>query len=444
MRHVRTAIAATLATSLLALTPTQQATAHRSGTESDPGVITAWNQIGLATIAADNATMPPRKQPIEVYLYLAFMHAAMYNAVVGIEGRYKPYRFHAHAPRHASSEAAAVAAAHRILVTYSPEQKDALDLKYDASLEAIPDGKAETRGVAYGERAAAKMIAQRADDGRYAPIFFEKPAAPGIWRPTPTPETGAPFSAPWLGYVKPLLIRSGDQFDPGPAPALTSDRYTQDFNEVKSLGKADSTTRTAEQTETARFYAGNPALQFTLGLVDQAEKRDLDIVESARLFAAVHMTIADASIAIWWTKHHYGVWRPITAIRMADTDGNPDTTFDPAVDPAWNSVIPSPPYPDYVSGYNGVMGAYSQALEEALKTEQLDLTLTSSVFPAPDPRHTRTYDTGRQVRQEVIDARVWLGIHFRFADTAAATMGQQIARYALDHNFQPVRKHHHH
>ncbi len=288
------------------------------------------------------------------------------------------------------------------------------------------------------------MIAQRADDGRYAPILFEKPAAPGIWRPTPTPETGAPFSAPWLGYVKPLLIRSGDQFDPGPAPALTSDQYTQDFNEVKSLGKSDSTTRTAEQTETARFYAGNPGLQFSLGLVDQADKRDLDIVDAARLFAAVHMTLADASIAIWWTKHHYGVWRPITAIRMADTDGNPDTTFDPAVDPTWNSLIPSPPYPDYVSGYNGVMGAYSQALEEALKTEHLDLTLISTVFPAPDPRHTRSYDTGGQVRQEVINARVWLGIHFRFADTAAATMGQQVARYALDHNFQPVRRHHHH
>ena len=258
----------------------------------------------------------------------------------------------------------------------------------------------------------------------------------------------APFSAPWLGYVTPLLIRSGDQFDPGPAPSLTSKRYTRDFNEVKSLGKDDSTTRSAEQTETAKFYSGNPALQFTLGLVDQATKRHLDIAESARMFAAVHMVVADTSIAIWWTKHHYGVWRPITAIRMADTDGNPDTTFDPAVDPAWNSVIPSPPYPDYVSGYNGAMGAYTQALQDVLGTRDLQLSLTSTVFPAPDPRHTRVYDTGREARHEVIDARVWLGLHFRFADTAAARMGQQVADYALDHYFGPdhgkCRSHHHH
>jgi hypothetical protein len=445
MRYSRGLVAATLAVGLLALAPIQTATANRGSASADPAVIAEWNQIGVATIAADSAATPPRKQPIEVYLYLGFMHAAMYNAVVGIEGGYEPYRFHAKAPRHASSQAAAVAAAHRILVTYSPEQKATLDAAYDKSLAAIEDGDAETRGIEYGELAATTLVKQRENDGRYGTTLFEKSPAPGVWRPTPP--AMAPFSAPWLGYVTPLLIRSGDQFDPGPAPSLTSKRYTRDFKEVKSLGKDDSTTRTAEQTETARFYSGNPALQFTLGLVDQAKTRDLDIVQSARLFAAVQMTVADTSIAIWWTKHHYGVWRPITAIRMADTDGNPDTTFDPAVDPAWNSVIPSPPYPDYVSGYNGAMGAYSQALEDTLDTRHLKLTLTTTVFPEGDPRHTRFYDSGRAVRQEVIDARVWLGIHFRFADTAAAKMGQQVADYALDHYFgstKDCRSHHHH
>ena len=333
---------------------------------------------------------------------------AMYNAVVGIEGGYEPYRFHAKRPRHASSR---LPPWPRPTGSSSPtprSRRTRSTRRTTASLAAIEDGKAETRGIAYGELAAATMIGQRADDGRNGPILFEKAEAPGVWRPTP-PATGSVQRAVARATSSPLLIRSGDQFDPGPAPALTSERYTRDFNEVKSLGKDDSTTRSAEQTETARFYSGNPALQFTLGLVDQAAKRDLDIVESARMFAAVHMSVADASIAIWWTKHHYGVWRPITAIRMADTDGNPDTTFDPAVDPAWNSVIPSPPYPDYVSGYNGVMGAYTQALQEVLGTRHLQLTLTSTVFPAPDPRHTRVYDTGREVRHEVIDARVWLG-----------------------------------
>lgn len=432
MRSARAAVAATLAVGLLAVSPNESATADHGG-PADPSVVTRWNQIGVATIAADNATTPPRKQPIEVYLYLAFMHAAMYNAVVGIEGGYEPYRFHEKAPVHASSEAAAAAAAHRILVTYSPEQRTTLDAAYDASLAAIADGESETRGVAYGELAAATLVAQRAQDGRNAPILFEKPEAPGIWRPTPP--ALARFSAPWLGYVTPLAVRSGEQFgDPGPAPALTSDEYARDFAEVKSVGAAASTARSDAQTETARFYSGNPVLQLTKGLVDQALTRHLDIVETARLFAAVHMSLADASISVWWAKHHYGVWRPITAIRLADTDGNPATE----ADPTWTSLIPSPPYPDYVSGYNGVMGAYTQALQEALGTRHLQLRLTTTVFPEGDPRHTRYYDSGRAVRQEVIDARVWLGIHFRFADTSAARMGQQVARYALHHNFRPL------
>ncbi|CAN5519228.1 vanadium-dependent haloperoxidase [soil metagenome] len=441
MRSARGIVAGVLATGLLALTPTQTATAHRPP-PADPSVIAQWNQIGVATIAADNVAVPPaapRKQSIEVYLYLAFMHAAMYNAVVGIEGGYRPYHFDARPPRHASSQAAAVAAAHRVLVTYSPEQQATLDAAYATSLAAIPDGKAKTRGMAYGELAATTMVAQRAHDGRNAPILFTQPPAPGTWRPTPP--TLVPFSAPWLGYVAPLALRSSDQFDPGPAPALTSRRYTRDFLEVKSLGQLDSTTRTEAMTETARFYAGNPVVQFTLGLVDQAQTRHLDLVESARLFAAVHVSLADASIAVWWTKHHYGVWRPISAVRLADTDGNPATTADPAWDP---SVIPTPPYPDYVSAYNGVMGAYTRALQDTLGTCHLALTLTSTMFPAPDPRHTRFYDTGGEARQQVIDARVWLGLHFRFADRAGARMGQQVAHYTLDHNFQAVDDHHGH
>jgi len=433
MRYSHGIVAATVAVALLALTPMQQAGAHRHHQDPpDASVVSEWNQIGLAALAADSAVPPGRKQPIETYLYLAFMHTAMYNAVVGIEGRYQPYRFRERAPRHASPQAAAVAAAHRVLVTYSPEQQATLDAAYARSLDAIPDGAAERKGVAYGELAASTLVEQRAHDGRNGTTVFDLAPAVGVWRPTPPAEL--PFSAPWLGHVTPLMLRSGDQLDPGPAPALTSSRYTRDFAEVKAFGKDDSTDRTVEQTETAMFYAGNPGLQFNLGLVDQAQKRGLDLVDAARLFAAVEASLADASIAIWWTKQHYGVWRPITAIREADQDGNPATV----ADPSWSSLIPSPPYPDYVSGYNGVMGAYTQALQDTLGTRHLALTLTTTVFPAPDPRHTRSYDTGREVRQEVIDGRVWLGIHFRFADTAAAWLGRQVADYGLARNFRPL------
>jgi hypothetical protein len=162
----------------------------------------------------------------------------------------------------------------------------------------------------------------------------------------------------------------------------------------------------------------------------QATVRNLDIVDSARMFAAVHMSLADASISVWHSKYHYGFWRPITAINLADTDGNPATT----ADPTWVSQFATPPYPDYVSGYTGFMGAFTRALEETLGTRHLRLTLISTAAPGI----TRFYDSGNEARQDVIDARVWLGIHFRFADTAGARMGQQVARYALDHHFHPV------
>jgi hypothetical protein len=434
MRSSRAVVAGVLAAGVLALAPPQAADAHHGHAADDPTVISDWNRIGVATIAADG----PRKQAIEVYLYMAFMHAAVYNAVVGIEGGYRPYRFHVRAPRHASSQAAAAAAAHRVLVTYSPDQSASLDDAYAASLAAIPDGREKTRGVAYGELAAADVISDRLGDGRNAPITFTQSPAPGVWRPTPP--SNVPFSAPWLGFVSPLMLHSGDQFDPGPQPAMSSAEYTRDFNEVKDFGSIDSTVRTAEMTATATFFSGNPVVQFTTALRDQAAKRNLDIAESAQLFAATHLSMADASIAIWWTKYHYGFWRPLTAIRLADTDDNPGTTADPAWRPAIEGMpVPlpareTPPYPDYVSGYNGVMGAFTQALQDSLGTRHLDLDLISTAVPG----EVRSYDLGREVRQEVIDARVWLGLHFRFADTAAARMGRQVAHFGLEENLQPT------
>ncbi len=428
------ALAATLAGAVcagLVSLPAAQAHprhAHRAPA-GDPDVVTEWDQIGVATIAADNAAVPARKQGIEVYLYLAFMHTAMYNAVVGIEGRYRPYRFHARPAPGASAEAAAVAAAHRVLVTYSPEQAATLDAAYAASLADVPDGRAEDRGVAYGERAAAALVRQRADDGRNAPITFDQAPAPGIWRPTPPGLV--PFSAPWLGYVDPLTVRSGAQFgEPGPPPSLTSRRYTRDFLEVKALGSATSTERTAAQTETALLFGGNPIAQYASGLVDQAQTRGLDLVDSARMFAAVFASMADATISIWHAKHLYGGWRPITAIALADTDGNPATT----PDPSWTSVIATPPYPDWVSGYCGVLAAYVQSLQVVLGTRHLHLTLTSTALPGV----TRFYETGPQARTDVVNARVWLGLHFRFADEAADRMGLAVARYGMARNFRPV------
>jgi len=268
----------------------------------DPAVITDWNAIAVATLSADTT-----KQPVEDVLYTAFVQAAVYNAVVGIEGRYAPYRFHAHAPRGASAQAAAVAAAHEILVTYVPSAQATLDADYAASLAKLPDGTAKTRGIAFGIRAADSLIRLRAHDGRNAPIFFTRPPAPGVWRPTPP--AFLPMSAPWLAFVTPLLVHSATQFAPPGPPALTSARYTRDFNESKALGSLTSTERTAEQTSTATFFSGNALVQYNAALRDQVTVRHLDIVDAARMFAAIDMSVADAEITVWRAKYVYGFWR---------------------------------------------------------------------------------------------------------------------------------------
>jgi hypothetical protein len=396
------------------------ATARTTARAEDPAVISEWNAIAVTTFGAD-----PTKALQETPLYMGFVQAAVYNAVVGIEGRYEPYRFDARAPRGASAQAAAVAAAHEVLVTYSPYAQATLDAAYAASLAQIPDGNAKTRGIAFGTLAADDLIAVRANDGRNAPVLFTQPPAPGVWRPTPP--AFSPMAVPWMGGVTPLLLRSGAQFgEPGPPPALTSDRYTRDFNEVKALGSATSTVRTAAQTSTALFFSGNAAVQFNAALRDQMTVRHLDIVDAARMFAAVDMSEADAIISVWHAKYLYGFWRPITAIQLADTDGNPATI----ADPTWMPLLTTPPYPDYVSGYSGLTGDFTRALADALDTRHLQLTLTSTAVPG-----TRFYDAGSALRNDVVDARVWLGIHFRTADIGGVEMGQRVADWALDHYF---------
>ena len=220
------------------------ATTPLRASDNDPAVISDWNAIAVTTLLGDTT-----KQTVEDILYMGFVQAAVYNAVVGVDGQYAPYRFHARAPRGTSAQAAAVAAAHQVLVTYVPSAQTALDADYATSLAQIPDGAAKTQGIAFGTRAADHLIHQRANDGRNAPIEFTQPPAPGVWRPTPPGFLS--MSAPWLGFVTPLLLHSATQFAPAPPPALTSARYTRDFNEVKALGSLNSTERTADQTATA-------------------------------------------------------------------------------------------------------------------------------------------------------------------------------------------------
>ncbi len=384
----------------------------------DAAVISNWNLIAQSTLANDGT-----KKPQEAFLYLAFLNIAMYDAVVGMHGRYEPYATHTSPAAGASDEAAVAAAAHRILETYSPYAQVALDAAYAAALVGIPDD-AKAAGIAFGELAADNLIALRVNDGRNAPITFDLAPGPGIWRPT-TP--GVTMFAPWMGSVTPLVLKSGAQFgEPGLPYSLTSKQYTTEFNEVKRMGgnAATGSDRTDEQTATALFFSGNAQVQYTGALIDQANIRDLDIVDSARLFAAVMTSIADALISVWHAKLLYGFWRPSTAINLADTDGNPDTE----VNASWVPLLTNPPYPDYVSGYSGVTGAFTRSLQKTLGTGDLDLTLRST---APGfAGVTRQYEHAGALNAAVINARIWLGIHFRAADFDGVKMGQHAANWS--------------
>jgi hypothetical protein len=355
----------------LAAVPATSGTAAAKPPPGDASVISDWNKIAVNTVVNDT---PIAGHP-QALLYMGLFQAAVYDAVVGITGRYKPYRFEQRAPHPSSPQAAAVAAAHELLVTYFSYAQAALDAAYANSLAQIPDGKAKRNGVAFGIRAADNLISLRAYDGRDAPIFFTQPPAPGVWRPTPP--GFVPMLDPWLGFVTPLLVRSPFQFAPPPPPALTSSRYTSDFNEVKAYGSATSIVRTPEQTATALFFSSNPVILFNGAMRDQAALRNLDLVDAARMFAGADMSVADAIITVWRAEYDYGFWRPFTAINLADTDGNPLTI----ADPTWVPLFTTPAYPEYPSGYNSFAASVTGSLEEMFHTQHLNLTLVSTADP---------------------------------------------------------------
>jgi hypothetical protein len=347
--------------------------------------------------------------------------------VITIDGRFTPYASQPRPPGHASPEAAAATAAYRVLGVYFPASAEQLTVDYQASLARIPDGVAKTRGIRVGEDAAKTIVRLREGDGRDAAITLDVAPGPGVWRPTPP--AFAPMLAPWLGFVRPLLLGSPTQIPlAGPDP-LTSTAYTRDFNEVKAVGAAASTTRTPAQTETARFWNDNAPVQFQAGFRDLAIRHRLDIDHSARLFAILNMATADAAIACWRAKYDVPFWRPSTAIQLADTDGNPATS----ADPTWAPLVINPPYPDYPSGHACLTGATANGLGYLFGARHIDLVVSSAVTGT-----TRHYRTARTLDRDTMNARVWLGIHFRRAVVDGNRLGHRVSRWALRHYFQPL------
>lgn len=412
---VGVALASVAASTLIAAAPPGSLEAE------DPAVITEWNTIAARTIFAENLTPIPSSA-----LYFGFVSIAVHDAVVATEGGYEPY-IEQRGARNASSEAAAATAAFRVLRHYFPASAENLRADYRATLADLPRGDAIERGKQVGEMAADQVIRSRRKDGRNATVPLVVDLAPGVWRPTP--DAFAPMAVSWLGFVKPLLLDSPTQILlPGP-DALDTDAYARDFAEVQAYGVKDGSSRSAEQTETALFWNANSVLQYQVALRDQVTRRGLDIVDSARAFALLSSATADSLIACWRAKYDYAYWRPVTAIRMADTDGN-DATIP---DPAWTPLVPTPPYPDYVSGHACITGAASGALSYLFGADAIDLNVASSVTGT-----SRHYDTAEALDAETMNARIWLGIHFRRAMTDGNQLGHDVFDWGATHYFQPA------
>jgi hypothetical protein len=392
---------------------------------ADPSVITTWNAHAVATLGAP-APAGAAKTPPQTFLYLSFVHLAMYNAVNGITGEFELYRWHGKPGEEASPEAAAAAAAHRILDEYFGDLGTIgadLDAKLAASLALIPDGTAKERGIDYGVRAANRIIRLRANDGRDAMVVVPVASEPGDWEPTPP--TMTPFNSPWFGAIDPLAVKDVSAFDPGAPPPIGSKRYLREFREVRDYGVATGSLRTPDQEKTALFFADTPVGPVQAALRRLAMEQGLDISDSARMFVAVEVSTSDALQAVWYAKHKYMWWRPITAIRKADTDGDPRTAG--VLD--WNSLIPTPPYPDWPSGLCAVIGA-TTVVAKRVNDGELDLHIVS---PSQGERH---YTDVQVLSRDAVDARVWSGIHFRTADRVSIHIGRDVARDVMENWFQ--------
>ena len=390
--------------------------------------VTEWNVHATNSLVVTGLQTPPVWT-----INLALVHGAVYDAVNSIDGRYEPYLVKVRAQRWYSKDAAAATAAYRVLVSLLPAQQATLASHYATSLAAIPPGRARDGGVLVGEVAAAAMLAARAQDGRNPPSAyrFPAPATPqdpwpaGQWRPTPPAFVNDPFA--WVKDVRPFLVEEPERFGAKPPDPLTSRRYAREFDEVKLLGSAASTARTADQTDMARFWADGPFL-WTKIARDLAAARGLDISENARLYAMLYLTGADSIIVCWQGKARYLFWRPITAIREADRDGNPATE----ADPGWLPLINNPPYPDHPSGLSCVGSALANSLRDFFGTDRVAFSAASVSSGT-----TRSFTSFSQGIQEIVDARVYSGIHFRRADVQGALIGERIARYRQRHYFQP-------
>ena len=387
-------------------------------------VITDWDEKAIAAVAP-LASVPSPYTPYAAYRMMGIVHAAMFDAVNSIERHHRPYLVQLPADPATSKEAAAAAAAAAVLATIDAKTAGEMKVALDRYLASIPDGAAKSEGVKLGDGVAAKVLAARANDGSDASDDYRPRTQPGVYVPTPT------MRGPMWPRVKPFAMASPSQFRPGPPIALDSKEWATDFNEIKDYGGQKSAQRTAQQTESARFWLVAGPVAYHPFLRQLVTAKQMGVVESARFMALAAIAINDALIAVLDAKYHYNFWRPITAIRNGDIDGNPATEREAT----WQPIAVTPMHPEYPCAHCILSSSVAGVVKATLGSVDIpEIAITSPT--APGVTHRWTSMTA--FTDEVAHARIWAGFHYRFSTRVGAEMGLRIGEYVVKSVMQPV------
>ncbi len=411
---------------------------------TDASEVTHWNQVAATTLVAfplPNGGAPPAFQ-----INMGMVQGAVYDAVNAIGPKqHRPYLLNRRAGAKASIDAAIATAAYVVLselVSTAPERVpfpnraallNTLASEYAASLDAIDHDSFRRQGIDVGQAAAKAMLDSKVGDGRFGPSQWVPNTAPGHWSPLVSAGQPVLDTTPWVGGVKPFLLQSSSQFRSAPPPALASAQYAAEFNEVKSLGRATSSTRTDDQTYRAKWWQSAPILSWNDVARQLIARNGLDAADSARLLALQNLSGADAALSCWNDKYHFDFWRPWNAIPRAAEDGNDATV----PDATWAALLTAP-YPEWPSGHNCLDGAHVAVLRMFFGDAIQGGFQITSTFVNPGGPAVRMFDTFSQPLAELIEARIWAGLHFRSADVAGQALGRSVANYGAANYLQPV------
>jgi hypothetical protein len=407
----------------------------------DNSAALAWNTIAVNTVRTVVPPAPARFQT-EGLIYMSYVQAAVYDAVTKIRGGYVPYhKFGGVGTKGASAEAAVAAATRTALKYYLPAEAAAakVDGQYTAFLDGLgAKGLSATSiaaGVAVGEAAAQDIIAFRSSDGRNgstAVFGAIGPVTAGAWQVVP-PATSA--QTPWVAFMKPFMLKTSSQFRLQSPSALSSDTWAKDFNETKAFGSKTSTVRTPEQTAVAYFWNANVINQENQLYQDVAKARSMNLRDTARLLAMGELVVTDSAIACFDSKYSHLFWRPYTAIRNAGLDGNSATE----ADPNWTPLLNTPNHPEYPAAHGCVTGALGEVLAKALKTRNINVDVQGATNGGTTLAASRHFNTVGELDTEIVNARVWIGFHYRHSAEDGVALGRKVASWTLKRYFGPAK-----